>query len=138
MGKILGIDYGDSRIGFAISDSNKTIAFPFDTVSNQGFYNIKQVVNDIIKRKDIECIVLGLPVSLSGSETEQTKKVRGFYAVLKDLKIPIEFQDERLSTISAKKSLIKQKIKTGYNKHLVDSTAAAIFLQQYLDYKKNL
>ena len=54
---------------------------------------------------------------------------------IQDFDIPIEMQDERLSSLTAKKSLIQQKIKTGHNKHFIDSTAAAIFLQQYLDSK---
>ena len=72
---------------------------------------------------------------MSGGDTNQTKKVRKFQDFIKDLDVPIQMQDERLSSLSAKKSLIKQKIKTGHNKHLIDSTAAAIFLQNYLDSK---
>ena len=72
---------------------------------------------------------------MSGTDTNQTKIVRKFQDFIQDLDVPIQMQDERLSSLSAKKSLIQQKIKTGHNKHLIDSTAAAIFLQHYLDSK---
>ena len=133
MGRFLGIDYGDSRIGLAISDPNKIIASPFKTIKNEGFDKTKEKIFDIIKENEIELIVLGLPLGLSGSDTTQTQRVRMFQDFIQDLDIPIHMQDERLSSLSAKKSLIQQKIKTGHNKHLIDSTAAAIFLQHYLD-----
>ena len=135
MGRILGIDYGDSRIGLAISDTNKIIASPFKTIKNIGFDKTKEKIFDIIQENDIEIIVIGLPISMSGADTNQTKRVRKFQDLIQDLDVPIQMQDERLSSLSAKKSLIQQKIKTGHNKHLIDSTAAAIFLQHYLDSK---
>ena len=78
-------------------------------------------------------MVIGLPLSLSGKDTPQTKKVRQFSRNIKILGLPVFLQDERLSSLSAKKSLIKQKIKTGHNKGKIDEVAAAIFLQQFLD-----
>jgi putative Holliday junction resolvase len=74
---------------------------------------------------------------MKGQKTIQTKNVIEFNKKLKlKIKIPIVFQDERLSSLSAEKSLIEQKIKTGYNKSKIDETAAAIFLQQFLDTKR--
>lgn len=133
MGRILGVDYGDSRIGLAISDLNKIIASPFKTIKNKGSYQLKEEFRKIIIDNDIERIVLGLPISLSGKETKQTDKVRDFFKFLEDFNVPVYMQDERLSSLSAKKSLIEQNVKTGHNKHLIDSTAAAIFLQQFID-----
>ena len=133
MGRILGIDYGDSRIGLAISDLNKIIASPFHTIANKDSISLEERFKSIILENDIECIVLGLPISMAGNETRQTVKVREFSKSLESFGVPIHMQDERLSSLSAKKSLIEQKVKTGHNKHLIDSTAAAIFLQQFLD-----
>ena len=135
MGRILGVDYGDSRIGLALSDPNKIIASPFKTIKNKGFDKTEKEIFDIVIENKVELIVLGLPLSMSGTDTNQTKKVRKFQNFIEDFDIPIKMQDERLSSFTAKKSLIQQKIKTGYNKHFIDSTAAAIFLQQYLDSK---
>ena len=136
MGRALGLDYGDSRIGLALSDPLKMIASPLKTISNKSSEFIKKNLSDLIIENDIELIVVGLPISLKGKETEQTKKVKLFIEKINCFDIPIFTQDERLSSISAKKSLIIQKIKTGHNKQLIDSTAAAIFLQQFLDIRK--
>ena len=136
MGRVLGLDYGDSRIGLALSDPLKMIASPLKTISNKSSEFIKKKLSDLIIDYDIELIVVGLPISLKGKETEQTKKVKLFIEKINCFDIPIFAQDERLSSISAKKSLIIQKIKTGQNKQLIDSTAAAIFLQQFLDVRK--
>ena len=134
MGRILGIDYGDSRVGLALSDPTKTIASPYQTILNEGEERLLQKLKDIIIEKDIEILVLGLPIGLNGKDTQQTKKVRKFAVAIQVIELPIIFQDERLSSQSAAKSLREQNIKTGHNKHLVDERAAAIFLQQYLDY----
>ena len=127
MGRILGVDYGDSRIGLALSDPNKIIASPFKTIKNKGFDKTKKEILDIVKENKVELIVLGLPLSMSGTDTNQTKKVRKFQNSIQDFDIPIKMQDERLSSLTAKKSLIQQKIKTGYNKHFIDSTACLLY-----------
>ena len=133
MGRVLGIDYGDSRIGLAMSDPIKIIASPFKTIRNEGNENFLQVFQSLIKEKDVETIVVGLPMGLKGQETAQTKKVREFVSLLYALNLPIRLEDERLSSVSAEKSMIQQNIKTGHNKGLIDQRAAAIILQQFLD-----
>ena len=133
MGRVLGIDYGDSRIGLAMSDPIKIIASPFKTIRNEGNEKCLQVFQSLIKDKDVEAIVVGLPIGLKGQETVQTKKVREFANLLYALKLPIHLEDERLSSVSAEKSMIQQNIKTGHNKGLIDQRAAAIILQQFLD-----
>ena len=133
MGRVLGIDYGDSRIGLAMSDPIKIIASPFKTILNEGNEKCLQAFQSLIKEKDVEAIVVGLPIGLKGQETVQTKKVREFANLLYALKLPIHLEDERLSSVSAEKSMIQQNIKTGHNKGLIDQRAAAIILQQFLD-----
>lgn len=135
MGRILGIDYGDVRIGLALTDPLKIIASPFRTIQNRNNDFIIKELDLIINEKKIETLVIGLPIGLNNQETIQTKKVRLFADLIKILGIPIYFQDERLSSISAKKSLIIQNIKTGSNKSMIDKAAAAIFLQQFIDTK---
>lgn len=135
MGRILGIDYGDVRIGLALTDPLKIIASPFRTIQNRNNDFIIKELDFIINEKKIETLVIGLPIGLNNQETIQTKKVRLFADLIKILGIPIYFQDERLSSISAKKSLIVQNIKTGFNKSMIDKAAAAIFLQQFIDTK---
>ena len=83
----------------------------------------------------IKTIVLGLPLNMDGEDSIQTKKVREFKSVLSIFNLPIKLEDERLSSVSAKKSLVMQDIKTGHNKSEIDKRAAAIILQQFLDKK---
>ena len=135
MGRVLGVDYGSSRVGLALSDPQKIIASPLHTLINNGNDRLKKKLLEVIKKKNVECIVIGLPIGLKGQETSQTKIVREFAEEIRCLALPIYFQDERLSSLSAKKSLIEQNVKTGHNKSFIDSTAAAIFLQQFLDSK---
>ena len=133
MGRILGIDYGESRIGLAISDTNKSIAFPFKTIKNKNIDILLDVFRKLSFEKNIDSIVIGLPLGMNGKDTPQTKNVRIFSKSISILGLPIFFQDERLTSISAKKSLIKQNVKTGHNKEKIDEIAATIFLQQFLD-----
>ena len=133
MGRILGVDYGESRIGLALSDASKTIAFPFKTIKNKNINFLLDLFKKLCSEKNIESVVIGLPLGMNGKDTHQTKNVRIFSKSIGILGLPIFFQDERLTSISAKKFLIKQKIKTGHNKDKIDEIAATIFLQQFLD-----
>ena len=133
MGQILGVDYGERRIGLAISDQTKTIAFPYMVIENESLNFIIDFLKKLCIEEEIESLVIGLPLALSGKDTLQTEKVREFSRNIKILGLPVFLQDERLSSLSAKKSLIKEKIKTGHNKEKIDERAAAIFLQQFLD-----
>ena len=74
---------------------------------------------------------------MKGKDTAQTIKVRNFKEILSALRIPIVYEDERLSSVSAINSLMLQNVKTGHNKPEIDKTAAAIILQQYLDKNSN-
>tara|TARA_B100000035_G_scaffold24723_1_gene19384 strand:- start:792 stop:1208 length:417 start_codon:yes stop_codon:yes gene_type:complete len=138
MGRILGIDYGESRIGLAISDTNKSIAFPFKTIKNKNINFLLDSLKKLYSEKNIDSVVIGLPLGMNGKDTRQTKNVRIFSKSISILGLPIFFQDERLTSTSAKKSLIKQNIKTGHNKEKIDEIAATIFLQQFLDINKKI
>ena len=134
MGRFLAIDFGEKRVGLALSDPMKIIAKPFKTIFYSNQNDLINKIALIIKDKKIEKIILGLPKGLKGNNTSQTNIVIEFYNYIKDkIDTPIVMEDERLSSVSAKKSLILQDIKTGHNKSLIDETAAAIFLQLYLD-----
>ena len=137
MSRYLAIDHGSKRVGLALSDPMKIIAKPYKTITYSKLDELIILLIKIIEEKEVECIVLGYPIGMKGQETIQTKNVLEFNEKLKlKIKIPIVFQDERLSSLSAEKSLIEQKIKTGFNKSKIDETAAAIFLQQFLDTKR--
>ena len=134
MGRFLAIDFGEKRVGLALSDPMKIIAKPFKTIFYSNQNDLINKIALIIKDEKIEKIILGLPKGLKGNNTYQTNIVIEFYNYIKNkIDTPIVMEDERLSSVSAKKSLILQDIKTGHNKALIDETAAAIFLQLYLD-----
>ena len=134
MNRILAIDYGMKKIGLALSDPLKIIAKPFNTIDNVSYEDCLIQLKNIIKEYSVNEIVVGLPITLKNTFSEQTNLVKEFIDSLKnDLIIKITIIDERLSSIEAKKSLIQQGIKTGHNKKEIDKTAAAIFLQSYLN-----
>ena len=138
MGRFLAIDFGEKRVGLALSDPTKIIAKPFKSISYNNQDDLLNKISLIIEQKNVEKIILGLPIGLKGQQTAQTNRVFEFYNLIKDKNdIQIIMEDERLSSVSAKKSLVLQNIKTGHNKALIDETAAAIFLQLYLD-KNNI
>ncbi len=131
MQRVLAIDYGAKRVGLALSDLMQIVGSPFKTITNNSSLILN--IQTIIKEKEVGCVIVGLPKSMKGQKTAQTEHVLEFVEKLKDNNINVELIDERLSSISATKALVEQGIKTGHNKSLIDQTAAAIFLQQYLD-----
>ena len=137
MGRSLGIDFGEKRVGLAISDKSNLIASPFKTINYTNENDLVSQLEKIVIENNIENFVLGLPINMKGEDTAQTKTVRKFKESLSSLDLPIIYEDERLSSVSAKNSLILQNIKTGHNKSEIDKTAAAIILQQYLDKNSN-
>ena len=137
MGRSLAIDFGEKRVGLAISDKSNLIASPFKTINYINKNDLVSQIEKIVIENNIENFVLGLPINMKGEDTKQTKIVRKFKESLSSLDLPIIYEDERLSSVSAKNSLILQNIKTGHNKSEIDKTAAAIILQQYLDKNSN-
>ena len=137
MGRALGIDFGTKRVGLALSDRSNMIASPYKTLNYVSEKDLITQLEIIVTKNDIEILVLGLPINMKGKDTAQTIKVRNFKEILSALRIPIVYEDERLSSVSAINSLMLQNVKTGYNKPEIDKTAAAIILQQYLDKNSN-
>ncbi|HIA31063.1 MAG TPA: Holliday junction resolvase RuvX [Candidatus Marinimicrobia bacterium] len=133
MGRYLGIDNGEKRVGLALSDPLKIIATPFRTLLVHNTNQVIRELDKIIDEQDVELIVVGNPLGMKGQQTVQTKRVMEFTDKLRDIGYKVMLEDERLSSVSAKRIMIEQEIKTGYNKELIDQTAAAIILQQFLD-----
>ena len=137
MGRALGIDFGTKRVGLALSDRSNMIASPYKTLNYVSEKDLITQLETIVTKNDIEILVLGLPINMKGEDTAQTIKVRDFKEILSALRIPIVYEDERLSSVSAINSLMLQNVKTGHNKPEIDKTAAEIILQQYLDKNSN-
>jgi putative Holliday junction resolvase len=122
-GRVLGIDYGEKRIGIAISDESQTIATELNIRSPKEFW---QEIGELINSQQITRIVLGWPLNMSGQMTKKTKEVEQFKLKLENsTKLPVEIIDERLSSHMA--GQIKN---SGRN---LDSLSAQILLQNYLN-----
>ena len=132
--RILGLDVGDKRIGIALSDPLGITAGGLETIHR---VNMEQDVNKVAQmaqRLGVAQIVLGLPLNMDGSSGSQAEKVKSFGRKLSRASgLAVMYEDERLTTISAIRTLTIQGIKTGHNKDLVDRQAAAIILQKFLD-----
>ena len=134
MSRALGIDYGMVRVGIALSDPMRIIAKPLLTLINND--SLIDELYKLIDSYEVTDIIVGYPIGMKGQVTEQTIKVDNFIILLKSkFIIPITKVDERLSSVSATEALVKQGIKTGTNKAMIDDTSAAIILQEFLDTK---
>ncbi len=132
--KAMGIDFGLARIGIALSDDTKFLASPFETYGRKGDdLDIQHLIN-IIKTKNVDEIVCGLPMNMAGEEQEIAKKTREFMAKLaENVDIKIEFVDERLSSLMAEEMLKETERDWKKRKEKLDAVAASIILQDYLD-----
>lgn len=135
MQKIIGIDYGKVRIGLAISDQNHIIAFPLKCVqANRDPNKTIQELSLFLSTLDIEKIVLGLPLLFNGKDSELTKDVRLFASRLEaKTGKSIILWDERLTSKQAEKFLIESNVRRKERTRVVDTMAATLILQSYLD-----
>lgn len=132
MGRYLAIDYGDVRIGLAISDPLKIISSAFKTIKNNGQQNILAVLKEIISKEEVEKIILGHPLGLDGNKTKKTLQVEEFAEKLKDLGIEVILFDESFSSVRAHRIIHDMGKKTGNNKEKIDMLAAQVVLEDYL------
>lgn len=135
--RVLGIDFGDRRIGLAVSDRLMVSA------QGIGVYEVKNVRQDrkffreLITKYEIEEVVIGLPLRMDGSEGTRAEKTKEFGRWLEQvLKLPVTFWDERLTTQQASRILREQKAKRRSKKSLKDQISAVIILSSYLEHKR--
>ena len=132
--RILALDHGTKRVGVAVSDELKVIAQPLEYIPAGRFADFLTRLKDIIREKEVELILIGMPRNMDGSYGPAALKVQEFVAVLQDaIAIPIKTLDERLTTVQAHNALIQGNVRRDKRKEKVDKTAAAILLQSYLD-----
>ena len=132
--RILALDHGTKRIGIALSDELKMIAQPLEYVLTEPIADFFVRLKEIIREKEVELILIGMPRNMDGSYGPAALKVQEFIAVLKDLvAIPIKTWDERLTSAQAQRFLIEGGVRRQERKQKVDKMAASILLQSYLD-----
>ncbi len=133
MGSIVGIDYGRKRIGLAIADTESRIATPLTTIAGRNdVTRDARIVSDASQA--VEAYVVGLPMNMDGTDSEQTRLTRRFASELGRLSgRPVHFQDERLSTYAASELLSEAGVSRRRRKELTDRIAAQQILQAWLD-----
>ena len=132
-GRILGLDVGDKRIGVAVSDETRLIATPHSVYTRIGYAPDVKYLARLYSDVSATLIVCGLPRNMDGSIGFQAEKVQAFAEKLTEAGLPVAFQDERLSTVSAHQALIEGGMRREGRKGVVDKVAAAVILQSYLD-----
>src|SRR5208282_2345577 len=132
--RILALDHGTRRIGVAVSDETKTIAQPLEYIPAEPFAGFLERLRQLIREKEIDLILIGLPRNMDGSYGPAAQKVEAFVAVLRmATTVPIKTWDERLTSAQANRILIQGNVRRNQRKEKVDKMAAAILLQSYLD-----
>ncbi len=132
--RILALDHGTVRIGVAVSDELKMLAHPLEFIPADPFADFLVRLKEIIREKEVELILVGMPRNMNGSYGPAALKVQVFVAALKDaITVPIKAWDERLTSVQANKILRDNKVRGDKRKEQVDKMAAAILLQSYLD-----
>ncbi len=130
----LGLDIGDKRIGVALSDPDGILASPFTIINRLDDAADIEAIASIAEQQGVKQIVVGLPYSMDGSLGKQAEKVKAFMQKLcSHSGVPVEFRDERLSTVSAQRLMQDINTKKTRRKVRDDAIAAALILQGYLD-----
>lgn len=131
--RLIGIDPGTRRCGIAITDSAQAMAFPRDALVNDG--SLLEQLARLIDQESIGGIVVGRPVALSGRETSSTEVAQALYASILERfpTLPVAQWDERLTTLEAQRSLSGAGMKAKDHRSRIDSAAAVIMLQNYVD-----
>ena len=135
---LVGLDVGSKTIGIAVSDRSLTIASPINTVARKGTKKDLLKIKEYLNEYEIGGFIIGLPLSLDGTENEQTTKIRKFSNELQSyFSISIEFWDERYSSDIIFKEMRRSNFSTSKIKKKLDQQSAAYILQGYLDKYRN-
>lgn len=129
---LVGLDVGEKRIGVAVADMAVSIAIPFSTIEVDG--NELEAIAQVVIKERADTIVVGYPRNQQGETTLQTEYVEKFTEQLKDLNVPIVFQDESLTSVLAEQQLIAHN--RPYTKADIDAQAATLILQDYVEQQR--
>ena len=136
-GRILGIDFGERRVGLALSDPAGLIAHGLETIETKGTGESQESIAAIVETEQVLEIVLGLPVNMDGTTGEMAGKVEAFAGQLRErVSCEVRTWDERLTSISAQRAMNEMDMETRGNKGSLDRIAATLLLQNYLDFRR--
>ena len=131
--RLMGIDFGDARVGIALSDPLGIMAQGYGTIKNDGTEKLYEEILSIIKEKEVTKIVIGLPKNMDGTEGFRADATKAFAETLKTYtNAEIDFSDERLTTVSAHGFLSEMNVRGGKRKGVVDTLSAALILENYM------
>jgi len=137
-GRALGLDLGTRRIGVALSDSDRTVATPLEVIDRSDKQRAHRRIASLIDEWEITTVVVGLPLHLSGHSGSSVEFVESEIAALgATIDTPLVTYDERLTTVSAHRSLDDQQVPAKNRRDLVDMVAAAVILQNWMDSSTN-
>lgn len=132
--RILGVDYGDSRTGVAISDQLEILASPYKVVFEKDYLKVVAALTEIIQKEKVETVVIGYPKNMNNTLGPRAKKSERLASILKrKLKVKTVLWDERQTTVSAHDILSENNVYGQKRKDIVDAVAATLILQGYLD-----
>ena len=135
--RVLGLDYGSKTVGVAVTDSLGLTAQPLETIFRKEEDKLRRTLarlQELCREYEAERIVVGLPLNMDDSEGERAKKAREFGEKLKARTgLPLEFEDERLTTLEAEEILREAKIPAGERKKYLDKMAASLILRSWLE-----
>jgi putative Holliday junction resolvase len=135
----LGLDVGIKRIGVAGCDGTGLIATGLMTLERRSFQQDVEILRQLVEERQVEILIVGLPYTMSGELGFQAKQVQKFANRLsKALQLPVEYVDERLTSVQAEQLLQAERRSPSRHKGLIDRKAAAIILQQWLDQRRSL
>ena len=134
-GRILGVDFGDTRTGLAVSDVSRFLASGIGYVSPGGIEKTALRVSEITREQGVSAVVVGLPKNMDGSEGFRAERCRAFAALLREQlgEIPVAMIDERMTTMSASRYLNETNTRGQKRKTVIDTLSAQIILQNALD-----
>lgn len=143
--RVLGVDYGERRIGLALSDATGLLASPWKTIANDAnvgaaAQRLAVEINALIAEDDgLSVVVIGLPRRLTGEANDQTGRVQKLAERLRaEISLPIELQDERLTSHAADEILAARERDWRKRQRQLDAMAAALILQDYLDSRRRI
>ena len=136
--RVLGVDFGQARIGVAVSDELGMLAHPVETIPGASVPAAAKRIAEIATEKKVERVILGLPRHMNGEIGAAAENVQAFAAKLRPLlPCPLQLWDERLSTTAANRALRDSGAKTRQTRGIVDQVAAQMILQGYLDSRQS-
>jgi putative Holliday junction resolvase len=133
-GRVLGLDLGDARVGVAISDEDRRVAVPHGTIRTGQPPGELKAVAALVHELGVTAVVVGHPRSMSGASGPRAQQAEAFAEALRAIvEVPVELQDERLSTVEAERSLRDAGVSGKRRREVVDESAATVILGAWLD-----